>query len=189
MAKPRRSQGTRDRILNEARRLFAQRGYERTTIRAVAKAANINVSMVMRYYGSKEELFARAAKIDLRVPDLGAVPAEKRGETIVTHFLDRWEGPEAGDELPALLRAAITHEAARQRVIEIIMSQAGRAISATIPAEQFEERLGLIITQLSGLAFSRFVLKHPLVVSLDHDVIVQRLGKTVQSYLDGGAEK
>lgn len=55
MTKPLRSQVTRDRILNEARRLFAELGYERTTIRAIAAAANINASMVMRYWGCKED--------------------------------------------------------------------------------------------------------------------------------------
>jgi len=183
MTKPLRSQATRERILDEARRLFAERGYERTTIRAVADAAEINVSMVMRYYGSKEDLFATAAKIDLQVPDLSAVPPEKRGEAIITRFLDRWDGPEAGDELPALLRAATSHEVARQRVIELIMSQAGPEIDARTPAGEFEERLGLIVTQISGFAFSRYVLRHPLVVALDRETIIRRIGAVVQSYL------
>lgn len=183
MSKPLRSQATRDRILNEARRLFAELGFERTTVRAIAAAAEINVSMVMRYYGSKEDLFAKAAELDLHVPDLGTVPPERRGEAIVTRFMDRWEGPDAGDELPALMRAAATHESARERVIELVMKQAGPEIRATLAEDQFEERLGLIVTQLAGLSFSRYVLKHPLVVALDRDVIIRRIGATVQAYL------
>jgi AcrR family transcriptional regulator len=183
MAKPLRSQATRDRILNEARRLFAELGFERTTVRAIAAAAAINVSMVMRYYGSKEELFAKAANLDLRVPDLSAVSPDKHGEAIATRFMDRWEGSEAGDELPAIVRAAATYESARQRLIDLIVKQAGPEIRPTLPEGQFEERLGLIITQLAGLAFSRYVLKHPLVVALDRDVIIRRVGATVQSYL------
>ena len=184
MTKPLRSQPTRDRILDAARRLFASRGYERTTIRAVADAAEINVSLVMRYYGSKEALFAQAAKIDLGVPDLAAVPRESRGAAIITSFLDRWEGKGASDELPALLRAAATHELSRQRLIEVIIVQAGREVGGTVSPEQLDERLGLIITQLSGLAFSRFILKHPLVVALGREAIIRRLGATVQRYLD-----
>ncbi|MDQ2082606.1 TetR family transcriptional regulator [Xanthobacteraceae bacterium Astr-EGSB] len=183
MTKPLRSQATRDRILNEARRLFAELGYERTTIRAIAAAAAINVSMVVRYFGSKEDLFAKAASLDLHVPDLASVPPDKRGEAIITRFLERWEGPEAGDELPALVRAAATHDAARQRVIELIMMQAGPEIRSTLADGQFERRLGLIITQISGLAFSRYVLKAPLVVALKREDIIQFLGATVQRYL------
>jgi hypothetical protein len=102
---------------------------------------------------------------------------------IVTRFLDRWDGPEAGDELPALLRAATSHEAARQRVIELIMSQVGPEIGARTPAGELEERLGLIVTQISGFAFSRYVLRHPLVVALDRETIIRRIGAVVQSYL------
>ncbi len=178
-----RSQPTRDRILHEARRLFAEQGYERTTVRAVAAAAEINPAMVMRYYGSKEELFALAARIDLRVPDLTAIPAERRGEALVAHFLDQWEGPGAGDELPALLRAAATHEAARQRIIEVIAAQAAPLIGAASSSGCRDERVGLVVTQIAGLAMSRYVLRHPLVVALSRDTIIRNVGDVVQHYM------
>jgi AcrR family transcriptional regulator len=183
MAKPLRSQATRDRILNEARRLFAELGYERTTIRAIAAAANINVSIVMRYYGSKEDLFAVAAHLDLRLPNLSSVPPEKRGEAIVTRFIDSREGPDASDQLTALMRAAVSHEAARQRFFDLVNNQVGPEIRTTIPDDQFEERLGLIITHLVGLGFTRYVLQHPLVVGMERDVIIRKFGAIVQSYL------
>jgi len=178
-----RSQPTRDRILNAARRLFAERGFERTTIRAVASAAAINPAMVMRYYGNKEELFAIAASIELRIPDLTAVPLERRGEALVTHFLERWEGPNAGDELPVLLRAAATHESARERIIAIIADQAAPLIGAALPADAREERIGLIVVQMSGLAMSRYVLRHPTVVALSREAIIRNIGSVVQQYL------
>ncbi|WP_279583306.1 helix-turn-helix domain-containing protein [Fodinicola feengrottensis] len=55
-----RRRNTQERILAEARGLFAERGYERTTIRAVATAAQVDPALVMQYFGSKEELFGRA---------------------------------------------------------------------------------------------------------------------------------
>ena len=45
-------------------------GYERTTVRDVAARAAIDPAMVMRYFGSKEGLFARATAFDLQLPDL-----------------------------------------------------------------------------------------------------------------------
>ena len=184
MTAPLRSQGTRDRILDVARRLFAEHGYERTTIRGVAASAGVNPSMVIRYYGSKEELFATAAEIDLRMPDLSAAPAARRGEALVAHFLDRWEGPEAGDALPALLRAAGTHEAARRRVVEMVAQQAAPAIGAAVPDSERDVRVGLVITQLAGLAVSRYVLRHPLVVALDRETIVRHIGAAVQLHMN-----
>ena len=73
---PRRSDATRAAILEAARERFAADGYERATIRAIARDAGIDPSMVMRYYGNKEGLFAAASEFDLRLPALGAVPGK-----------------------------------------------------------------------------------------------------------------
>src|SRR5213592_3788115 len=100
--RPRRSDATRAAILDAARERFAKDGYERATIRAIAADAGIDPAMVMRYYGSKEKLFAAAAEFDLRLPDLAAVPRGTVGSVLVGHFLDRWE---SDDSLQALLRA------------------------------------------------------------------------------------
>ena len=70
-AAPAKSEATRARIVAAARAVFAREGYERATVRLVAAEANIHASMITRYFGSKENLFATAAHIDLRLPDLG----------------------------------------------------------------------------------------------------------------------
>jgi len=180
VSKPLRSQPTRDCILAEARRLFAEHGYERTTIRAVGAAAAVNPSMVLRYYGSKEDLFAAAATIDFRMPDLAVLPQEQRGEALVRHILDRWD---AGDQLPALLRAAGTHEGARRRLTEVIEQQAAPAISRVLPDDGRQARLAMIVMQIAGLVLSRYVLKHASVMAIDRAELVQRVGAAVQSHL------
>ena len=60
-------------ILAAAKQRFAESGYERATIRAIAADANIDPSMVMRYFGNKDQLFAAAADFDLQIPDLSDV--------------------------------------------------------------------------------------------------------------------
>src|ERR687890_791509 len=77
-----RSEQTMAAILGAARRRFAADGFERTTIRAIAAEAGIDPSMVMRYYGSKDGLFAAAAAVHLHLPDLAAVPRRRLGETM-----------------------------------------------------------------------------------------------------------
>ena len=81
-------------ILTAARERFAESGFEKATIRAIAADANIDPSMVMRYFGSKDQLFAAAADFDLQIPDLSDVARDQLGERLVTHFLNRWEGDE-----------------------------------------------------------------------------------------------
>src|SRR5689334_25384946 len=99
------SEETRTAILTAARRRFAADGYQRATIRAIAADAGIDPSMVMRYYGSKDQLFAAAVDVDLRLPDPSGIPRRKLGATLVAHFLKRWEDP-ADDALLMLLRSA-----------------------------------------------------------------------------------
>src|SRR5690349_9826613 len=93
----RRSHDTRARILAAARPLFAEEGYEATTIRAIAAAAKADPALVVRYFGGKEGLFAEAAAFDLRIPDVASIPREALGEALVRHFLARWEGDPADD--------------------------------------------------------------------------------------------
>ncbi|MEU6586510.1 helix-turn-helix domain-containing protein [Nocardia sp. NPDC046763] len=59
----RRSDATRTAILEAARRRFAEDGFHKATIRAIAADAGIDPSMVMRYSGSKDGLFDAALDI------------------------------------------------------------------------------------------------------------------------------
>jgi AcrR family transcriptional regulator len=183
-ARPRRSDATKAAILAAAREQFAASGYQAATIRAIAAAAGIDPAMVMRYFGNKERLFAAAAEFDLRLPDLGALPRRQVGAALVQHFLDRWEGDET---LMALLRTAVTNEAAAQRMQAIFATQVGPAIARLTgePRAAAAARAGLVATQMLGLALCRYVLKLPPVVALKHAEITRRVGATVQGYLFG----
>ena len=180
MAKPLRSQPTRDRILDAARRLFAEEGFDRTTIRTVAAAAGIHASMVMRYYGSKEGLFAAAAKFDLEMPDLTEIPPAEIGKTLIRHFLRQWEAK--GDGLPALLRVAVTHEQARARLFATFQEQVVPALAKISGPEDASLLAALLATQTIGLATTRYVLKLPSIVALSEETIVEKLGTAVQTY-------
>ena len=138
----------------------------------------------MRYFGSKEGLFAAAAEFDLRLPDLAALPRAEVGAALVSHFLDRWEGDET---LMALLRTAVTSETAAERMREIfatqVAAQIGRLLGETRAV--VARRAGLVAAQILGLALCRYILKLPPVVGLKRDELVRRVGQAVQAYLFG----
>lgn len=182
----RRSDATRAAILRAARERFAADGYERATIRAIAADARIDPSMVMRYYGSKEGLFAAAAEFDLRLPDLAAVPPDRLGETLIRHFLRRWEGDET---LAALLRAANTNPGAAERMRRLFADQLAAAVAGfgTDPAST-ARRAGLVASQTLGLAFTRYIVRLPPVVEMTPDELVAWVAPTLQRYLTGRAE-
>ncbi|CAL9540576.1 hypothetical protein SUDANB95_04188 [Actinosynnema sp. ALI-1.44] len=179
--KPRRSAATKESILAAARERFAEDGYERATIRAIAADADIDPSMVMRYFGNKEKLFAAAAEFDLRLPDVTDLPLGEVGRRLAGHVVDRWDGDET---LMALLRAAVTNATAVERMREIFATQLGPVVAKVAP-DRVGTRAGLIATQVLGIALTRYVLRLPPVVAMSRDELVAWIGPTLQRYLTG----
>lgn len=177
-----RSEGTRRAILGAARALFAAHGYEGTTIRAVAARAGVDASMVMRYFRSKAGLFTAAVTMDLRVPDLGSVPASRRGELLVRHFIGRWEDPVRDDELIALMRTAVTSETVAEQ-LQVVLGQLITKPIADLDDERAAERGTFIATQLLGLALCRYILRLEPLASLPADDVVAAVAPSVQRYL------
>ncbi|WP_448005659.1 TetR/AcrR family transcriptional regulator [Agromyces bauzanensis] len=180
---PRSGAATRERIRLAARERFARDGFERTTIRQVAGDAGVDPALVMRYFGSKPQLFADAAQLDIRLPRLADVPRDRLGVVLARHFLDRWE---ADDTLQAILRAATTHPEAAERMRDIFAGQllpVARELS-TDPGEA-ATRAALAASQVLGVALTRYVLRFPAIARLGHDELVAWIAPTLQRYLTG----
>lgn len=179
----RRSDATRAAILTAARERFATDGYERATIRSVAADAGIDPSLVMRYYGNKEGLFAAASEIDLRLPDLTSGPPEQAGTRLVEHFLDRWE---QDGTLAALLRVGVTNEAGAARVRSVFAEQVAPAVRGLAPdPAEVPARAALVAAHVLGMALTRYVLCLPPAVALSRAEVVAWLGPNVQRCLTG----
>ena len=176
----RSSAETKAVILAAARERFAESVFERATIRAIAADANIDPSMVMRYFGNKDQLFAAAADFDLAIPDLSGVDSDQVGARLVKHFVDRWERDEI---MVVLLRSSTTNPDAAQRMQAIFATQLLPVIAETNSKEPLR-RAGLVATQMLGLARCRYVLKLPPFVEMSREEVVSWLGPTVQRYID-----
>ncbi|UYB41610.1 TetR family transcriptional regulator [Streptomyces sp. Je 1-4] len=180
-ARPRRSAATRAAILAAARDRFAADGYERATIRAIARDADIDPSMVMRYYGNKAGLFAAASEIEVHAPDLTHFPREEAGARLVRHFVERWECDET---LTAMMRVGVTNEAGAERMRGVFAEQIKPVLAAVCPVpEEAPTRAALIASQILGMALCRYVLHLPPAVGLSHDEVIAWLAPTVQRYL------
>jgi AcrR family transcriptional regulator len=178
-----KSERTRTAILEAARRMFELHGYERATVRDIAGAAAIDPAMVIRYFGSKDELFARVATIDLELPPLTGLGPPEGGEILVRHFLSIWEGERANKGLAILLRSAASNELAAARLRSIFASQVMPALASVGSAAQADDRAALVATQLLGLAFCRYVVQMPPVVALTQETIIRDVGRTLNSYI------
>jgi AcrR family transcriptional regulator len=179
-----KSARTRARILDAARSEFAARGFQGATVRAIAREAQIDPAMVMRYFGSKTRLFEAASQLDLMIPDLASVPRSRIGEVLVRHFLARWEGEAGDDSLLLLLRSAVVDEQAAKRMRRMFAQQLAPALATVVvDPEEVAPRVGLVASQMLGLALTRHLLRLPPVAGMEPERIVARVGPTVQRYL------
>lgn len=177
------------RILAEARASFAEHGYAGTTVRAVARAADVDPALVYHYYGSKESLLDAATTLppsflDQIVTAWQTSPAEL-SEQLVRQMLKNWQNPEYEPVLRAVVQIAGNEPAIRDKLSHIIeRSMMGPSAQALEEGER-ALRSSLIASQLMGLAFMRFIWKTEPLATMDDDDVVAAIAPTIQRYLDG----
>jgi AcrR family transcriptional regulator len=112
-------------VLAAARRLFAQRGYAQTSIRAIAMEADVNQALVVTYFGGKEALFMEAVgRFEIPQEAIeGDGDIEGMGARIAQAYMDRWENMPVDDPWPALVRSAFSHEPSYQLLREELERQ------------------------------------------------------------------
>lgn len=179
-----KSARTKARIMDAARGEFSRRGFQGATVRAIASEASIDPSMIMRYFDSKAGLFDAVCEINLRIPPLGDVPRDQIGVSLVRHFLARWEGDPADDSLLLLLRSAAVDNEAALRLHQLFAGQLLPALAEVIDdPDEVADRVGLVASQMLGVALTRSILQIPPMIAMTRDQIVARIGPTVQAYL------
>ena len=181
----RKSERTRAAILKAAQELFAELGYARTTVRDIAARAAIDPAMVMRYFGSKDALFARATAIDLKLPDLTRTAPAQFGDTLIRHFLDVWQGPSSNGTLTILLRTSASDDDIAAKMRNVFAGQVLPMLARVADPAEVATRAGLIATQLLGLALCRYVLKVPPIVAMTPERIIASFGPLLQRHITG----
>jgi AcrR family transcriptional regulator len=181
-----RSEATRAAILRAARRLLAACGYEAMTIRAVAAEADIDPSMVMRYYGNKDGLFVAAVDVDLHLPDPSTLDRSRIGEALAAHVISRWEGDLSDEIIALLLRSASTNPTAAEQLRRVFDEQILAFVRAVAGDDILvRRRAAMLSTQVLGLAYSRYIVGLPPIVEMNTDTLVAILGPVLQHYLTG----
>jgi AcrR family transcriptional regulator len=185
MASPRarNAEGTRADILAAARIRFGSDGYDRTTLRAVAADVGVDPALVIRYFGSKQDLFAAAAEFTLDLPDLSTVDPDHVADALLPSFFAVWEDDTT---FIALLRAAMTSPTAAETMRRVFAAQVAPKLAAITP-DHPAERAGLMGAFVIGLATTRYVLANPAIADLDHDELVRWAGPVIRQLLVGPA--
>ncbi len=179
-----RRRRTEGAIVEAARALFAEVGYEKTTIRGVASRAGVDPALVMQYYGSKDGLFAASARwfADRRTAShasLQDLPA-----AVLADLLTGMEDPEQRCAAEAVLRSCLTHESARVVMRDEVMQERHAKIAATIGGEDGELRAGLLGAIMIGTTIARYLLEIPAVAGASREDIERVLEPVLKALVD-----
>lgn len=180
---------TRQNILDAARAEFAARGYENTSMRAIARTADVNPALLHHYFGTKDQLFLAALDFPLQPRDLLAqVLAGDRdsvGERLVRFAFALLENPAARERVLAVLRAAATNEQMTRLIRGFMVREVVGPIAAALAVPRPELRAELAMTQVVGLIMGRYLLEVEPLASAPVDELVPLLAPTLQRYLAG----
>jgi AcrR family transcriptional regulator len=181
--------GTRDAILAAAKQAFGSQGYGATSVRAVARTAGVDPSLVLHFFGSKDGLFEAALELPLDpatvVAGLLAGGVDGLGERVVRTFLGVWDATPGQGPMLAMLRSAVSHEDSAAMLRELLLRVILRPLALGAGADHPDLRAALLASQVVGLALTRYVLRFEPVASADADTLAPLLGPTLQRYLTG----
>jgi AcrR family transcriptional regulator len=170
-------------ILQEARRLFAEEGFERATIRAVARGTGVDPALVMQYFGSKEGLFAAAMQGAHGGGTARTAPREEIPAAVLRDLLAKFEETDDREAAVGLLRNFLTHPEANRIMRDEVLCSLIRDLAGTIGGPEAELKAALIMSCVAGMALARYVLELPGLAGADRADVERLLRPALEAIL------
>lgn len=181
---------TRDAILTVARRGFATRGYDATSLRGIATEARVDPALVIHYFGSKEGLFVAAVGLPAEFPGLlgglAELPPGDFAQALVRTYLRVADSDPSRSAILALVRSAVSNEKAATMLREFLTSALLAAIVGQVGHDDAPLRASLVAAQLIGIAMLRHVLRVEPLARATHDEIAALVTPAIEQYLRAG---
>ncbi|MGC4154351.1 MAG: TetR family transcriptional regulator [Propionicimonas sp.] len=179
---------TRATIMQAALALFSRDGYDKVSLRAVAREADVDPALIHHYFDSKAELFSRSVlDAELRpeaiLERIITGPAEEIGRQAVREFIVAWQAPGAKDRFTAMFRAAVNDDGARRPLVEFLNREIFVKLAQSQGHANATVRANLAVSALLGLVMARDILEIPALTMLKEDALVHGLGAALQQHL------
>ncbi len=178
---------TRGEIVEAAKRVFADKGYDGTSLRGVAREAGVDPALVHHYFDGKAALFvaAMALPFDPRQVKEHAAGPESSGSRTIEGFLTMWDHAEGTGSsfascLSAMAASTNVADAVREFVNERVWSVLRRNEGET--EALMRRRTAMVSSQLMGLAFARYILRVPPMSTASPKQIGRWVGPTLDRY-------
>ncbi|MFG1697789.1 TetR family transcriptional regulator [Nonomuraea sp. NPDC049309] len=178
---------TRGEILAAARKVFAEKGFDKATVRGIAREAGVDPALVHHYFATKEGMFVAAMQLPITpeqvIPLLIDGPREEIGERLVRMLLQVTAEPETREPMVALLRSAMTNEQAATMFREFILHALLYQVADRLGVPHL--RVEAAFAQMFGTIMGRYVLKLEPLASASVEELVELLAPTIQRYFCG----
>lgn len=183
------SADTRTQVLDAARTEFADKGYDGTSVRGIARAAGVDPALVHHYFGSKEQVFVAAMALPMdpatALPDVLAGDPAELGERFARLFFRLWSDEAFREPMLALLRSATTGEKGATMLREFVGTALLGRLAQGLSGDDVPLRVSTAAAQLVGIVLLRYVIKTPPLVAATDDQLVALVAPTLQRYLVG----
>jgi AcrR family transcriptional regulator len=173
---------TREALLGAAARAFAERGFDRTTVRDIARLAGANQALVFRYFGSKEALFEEVMTRGGR-EQLATTPPERLMEAALRTLLTRDRSDWRAHALEAFVRSIGSDDAAAAIRGELSDGYV-RALATLTDADDAELRAHLVLAWLLGIGLVRSLTGRGPVADADPDEICALVLRATRALLE-----
>ncbi|MEW2580557.1 TetR family transcriptional regulator [Streptomyces syringium] len=180
--------GARERILTAARAEFAEHGYDKASIRGIAKGAGVDPALVHHYFGPKEKIFGAAVEVAfapaLQAQDIVSVGGlDTIGERLTRFILGVWEDPVTREPLLAIVRSAVANETAAAVFRDLVTMRLMVRVAGELDVPEPRLRSELAAAQLVGVTLLRHVIKVEPLASADLDEVIAMVAPVVQRHL------
>ncbi|MFF5208404.1 TetR family transcriptional regulator [Streptosporangium sp. NPDC000396] len=181
------SADTRGEILAAARETFAEKGFDKATVRGIARRAGVDPALVHHYFTSKEGMFVAAMELPVSpedvIPAILSGPREQIGERLVRFILTMTSDAGARQPVLALIRTAMTNDQVVAMIREFVTQALLNRVAESLQIPPI--RMEVAFAQMFGVVLMRYVLKLEPLASVDVEELVELLAPTIQRYLDG----
>ncbi len=183
---------TREAILAAAGRNFAQHGYDRASLRAIAAEAEVDQKLIAHFFGSKQQLFVAAVGLPLNpaevLPAILAGDRDSIGERLAALLIDVLEQPELHQRLTGVIRAAASEPEVARMLREFLTRELFGPASELLGSDNGPFRANLVGSQLVGLIMARYVLAIEPLASMPPKAVAAAVAPTLQRYLLGALD-
>ncbi|MGY0056368.1 TetR/AcrR family transcriptional regulator [Streptomyces sp. LZ34] len=177
------AQGTRRRLREAASALFAERGYERTTVREIADRAGVNQALLFRYYGSKRALFGEVVAHDGEEQMRSTPPGELLEAALRGLLAHR--GREPGNRALATLLRSVGSGDEIGTAVRAVSDDYARVLASLSSADNRALRADLALSWMLGIGMMRVVVGKEPLADADPDEVCALVMAALGTLLDG----